>query len=295
MKFQKIGLIGKHTNKNIKPSFNKVAKLLLAKNLSVYVEQSCRDFIEVNELKGMNLDNNLKFIDIEHMHKEIELGLVIGGDGSILRASNFFMQSCPIIGINEGSVGFLADIAKDKLEDSINAILDGEYKQENCSILKAEVIRENKLFEQGNSLNDIVLSSSDIARLIEFDILADNEKLYTARADGVVIATPNGSTAYSMSAGGPVLSPNLNALIVTPLNSYKLNIKPIVVSDNTVIELHLNKEKKSQARLSLDGQSTIELQYNDIIRITKHDKELNMLHLNEYNYFNKLKNKLGWN
>ncbi|PCH55753.1 MAG: NAD(+) kinase [Legionellales bacterium] len=224
-----------------------------------------------------------------------DLIIVVGGDGSLLHAARIAVEhNIPIVGINKGRLGFLTDIAPDHFESKLSEILNGQYITEQRSLLVTEIIRNNKIINSATALNDVVLYTNALARMIDFEIYINNEFVLDQRADGLIIATPTGSTAYALSAGGPILYPGLQAITVLPILPHTLSSRPIAVADTSIIEITLKPNNASNASISCDGQIHIELTPGDKISSKKYHKTLQLLHPTDYDYFRILRQKLGW-
>ena len=280
---QTIGILGKHTNHKIANTLNALIAGVLAKNKKVIVDENCKYFVD---------GYAVEYLPLDELKKSVDVLAVIGGDGSLLKAARLAAGHAPIIGINRGTVGFLADISPLELEKSIKELLEGHYTREKRSLVEAIVTKEDGSVKKAIALNDAVLFSGNIARMIKFDVLVNNEEIFSLRSDGIIVSTPTGSTAYGLSAGGPIVNPSLDALILVPLNPHTMSKRPIVLNGNDIIELRLQTDM--QTKLCLDGQTTIELNKNDKIKIKKYSHQLELIHPNNYSYFNTLRNKLNW-
>ncbi len=229
-----------------------------------------------------------------------DLIIIIGGDGSMLKSIRENINNdIPILGINQGRLGFLTDLNVDKLSINLDRILRGKYIQEKRSLLQATIkkIKHNKPTNiKYHAVNEIALYNDKIPKLIEFQIYINGKFVLQQRADGLVIATPTGSTAYSLSAGGPILDPKLKVITLVPLYPHTLSSRPIVVNEDSIIELKIiNQNPNIEYGLNFDGQKNIGLNVEDQIIIAKHPKEFTLIHPTDYNYFSILREKLGWN
>lgn len=220
----------------------------------------------------------------KHIPTEIDLIIVVGGDGSLLHAAHCAIDhNLPVLGINRGHLGFLTDIHPKELH-KISAVLKGDYTKEERFLLKTPF---------GVALNDVVLLPGE-AQLIEFDIVINQQFVCQQRADGLIIATPTGSTAYALSGGGPILHPTLDAIVLVPMFPHTLSSRPIVVDSNAKIELIISERKNKTANLSCDGQPRIAIKPGTRITIEKHEKKLQLIHPKDYDYYATLREKLGW-
>lgn len=229
-------------------------------------------------------------IEDNHLPKGIDLMIVVGGDGSMLNAARLAAsRHIPVLGINRGALGFLTDIHPDHLE-KIGDVLAGNYLIEKRFLLHASLGKK----ELGVALNDVVLLPGDTARMIEFELRINNEKVCQQRADGLIVATPTGSTAYALSGGGPILHPSLNAIALVPMFPHMLSSRPIVIDGDAKIELVVCKQEEVSPYVSCDGQKSIAVFPGDRIQIKKHGEALQLLHPADYDYFATLREKLGW-
>lgn len=233
---------------------------------------------------------------IEEIGEQADLVIVIGGDGNMLgMARRFAKYDVPLIGINRGNLGFLTDIAPQTAFEQLHSCLRRqEFFIEERFLLQAKIERNGKIIESNNALNEIVVHSSQIAKTIDFEVSIDGKFAFSQRSDGLIIATPTGSTAYSLSAGGPILTPNLNAIALVPMNPHSLASRPLVVSGDSFISLRFARYNQSNLMLSCDSQELFPFDVDDRILVKKSNDPLKLLHLNDYNYFTVLGSKLGW-
>ncbi len=231
----------------------------------------------------------------DQLTQRCDLIVVVGGDGSMLNAGRLLAETgVPVIGINKGSLGFLTDIEPSKLEEKVTQVLNQQYKLAERFLLNCEVTRNGKKIAESTALNDVVLFPGEISRMIEFEVNVDDKFLYNQRSDGLIISTPTGSTAYSLSAGGPILHPKLDALVLVPICPHTLSSRPIVVNDNSKIDIIVTDYNRDSLQVSCDGQIQIPVKAGDIISVTKAKKALQLLHPLDYDYYHILRTKLGW-
>ena len=282
--FSKIGLFCKQQDPRISETLERLQRCLSKRSLELLASETA------GELMGIKGHGDSWLAD------NINLAIVVGGDGTLLQAGRVLVhRNIPVIGINLGRVGFLVDINPDDLDKQLTAMLSGEFIEEPRTLLQAEVFRGKKSLGSGDALNDVVVHVRNDVRMIEFDIRVNGDYVNTQRADGIVIATPTGSTAYALSAGGPILHPGQHAVVLVPICSHTLSNRPIVVNSNSIIEVELNDARQVTSRLSFDGQSNINLRSGDRIRIQQHPHQLRLLHPENYDYYQILRSKLGWN
>ncbi|HYG53906.1 MAG TPA: NAD(+)/NADH kinase [Burkholderiales bacterium] len=222
-----------------------------------------------------------------------DLAIVIGGDGTMLAAARDLVRHhVPLVGINQGRVGFMTDIGHDDMRAGIAAILDGKYAVEERTLLEAEIFHDRKSVFRTIALNEAVVSKGSEARLIEFDLSLDGEFVYTLRADGMIVATPTGSTAYALSAQGPILHPAVPALALVPLNPHTLSARPVSVSDTAVIEITL--VRAVDARAHFDGFALHDFAQGDRLVLKRSKETVKFVHPPGYKYFATLREKLRW-
>jgi NAD+ kinase len=222
-----------------------------------------------------------------------DLAIVIGGDGTMLTAARDLVRHhVPLVGVNQGRVGFMTDIGHDDMRTGIGAILEGKYSIEERSLLDAELVRGDKTVLRTIALNEAVVGKGAQGRLIEFELRIDGEFIYTLRADGVIVATPTGSTAYALSAQGPILHPAVQALTLVPLNPHTLSARPVSISDRCTIEISLMHAL--DARAHFDGLALADMAEGDRLRLRRSADAVRFVHPPGYRYFATLREKLGW-
>ncbi|MBN2063021.1 MAG: NAD(+)/NADH kinase [Deltaproteobacteria bacterium] len=227
--------------------------------------------------------------------EEIDFFVVLGGDGTLLGAAREVVNfGVPILGVNLGGLGFLTGIPVEKLYSAIEMILENKLNYESRLMLQAEVIRENREVCRFSFLNDVVVSKSLLARIIELDVFINNIFLTTFRADGLIISTPTGSTAYNLAAGGPILYPTMNNIIVSPICPFTLTNRPIILPDSDSISVMMGQESDELISLTFDGQVGFDLLYGDKVIISKSEKRINLFCSPDKNYFEILRAKLMW-
>jgi NAD+ kinase len=224
-----------------------------------------------------------------------DLAIVVGGDGTLLHiAREIAAQEIPLAGINLGRLGFLVDIPREDMAEILQEILSGSYQQEERILLQASVSRAGKVIHLAEALNDVVVSKGELARLIEFETLVNDTHVNTARADGIIVATPTGSTAYALSANGPILAPELEAIALVPICPHTLSFRPLVISSQSLIRVRLLDSGQDNCYLSFDGQSAVRLQDGDIIDIKMAEHRAKLLRPINHSHFDVLRAKLGW-
>lgn len=238
--------------------------------------------------------HRLPVIPAEQLKEKIDLLIVVGGDGSLLNAAQIAVpKGLPVLGINRGRLGFLTDIPPNEFE-KIETILKGNYKEEMRFLLDMKAKHNNKVITRGIALNDVVLLPGDIAKMIEFDIYINDEFVCHQRADGLIVTTPTGSTAYALSGGGPILHPQLDAVALVPMFPHALSSRPIVIDSDSEIKINISRENDVSPYVSHDGRPREPLLPEGSIHISKYQHPLRLIHPRDYNYYDILRRKLDW-
>jgi NAD+ kinase len=230
----------------------------------------------------------------EELARQVDLIIVLGGDGTMIATARMVGDTeVPVLGINYGSLGYLAEFRMEEMFPALSSILEGSYKIDSRVMLAAELFRAGERISHTSVLNDVVINKSALARIIEIEASLNGQFVNSFRADGLIVSTPTGSTAYNLSAGGPVIYPSMNAVVITPICPFTLSNRPIVVPDDAVIELCL-KTPKEEVALTLDGQVGVPLEVEDRIVIKKSRTAFNLVQPMNRNYFDVLRDKLRW-
>jgi NAD+ kinase len=281
--FRRVALIGKSNSPEIATSLRELASFLRSRDREVLVEQETAALV----------DGGLQIADYDAIGRGADLALVVGGDGTMLSAArNLVRHRVPLAGVNQGRVGFMTDIALSEMRASVTSLLDGQYTIEERTLLEAEIRREGKPVMRTLALNEAVVGRGSQGRLIEFELYLDGEYVYTLRADGVIVATPTGSTAYALSAQGPILHPSVPAFALVPLNPHTLSARPVSVSDRCTIEIVLVRAR--DARAHFDGFALNDMGQGDRLVLRRSDDVIRFVHPPGYSYFGMLREKLRW-
>ena len=241
--------------------------------------------------KSSNIKNE-NFTVLEHKEfvKKVDIVVVFGGDGTLLNAARKYLNyDIPILGINMGNVGFLTDISTDNFEKTIKEVLDGNYKIEERNLVSAK-FGNNHLY----GLNEVVIHSGAYAQLMRYRLNVNDKVVYEQRSDGLIIATPTGSTAYALSAGGPIIHPCLDVWTILPMLPQSLSSRPFVISTDEKVEMDLFDGPNENAKICVDGQDDIDIPYGEKILISKMEKTLKLVHPNDNDFFEACREKLGW-
>lgn len=283
--FQNVALIGKYKAPEITGSLLRLAAFLSSRGLRVVV-----DSLTAEHLK----DSPYPAVKLDEMAGVVDLAIVIGGDGTMLNIART-LSPCgiPLVGVNQGRLGFLTDLTLENMQDSIAAMLEGKFVTEQRLLLSARVLRDDVEVFGGLAFNEVVVHRSNISSMVEFEVRIDGEYLYNQRADGLIVSTPTGSTAYAMSAGGPILHPSLDALELVPICPHTLSNRPIVVKGSSVLEILMHRT--GDIRVRFDSHTNYDLQLQDKIVVTRHPEPVCLLHPVGHSYYNTLREKLLWN
>lgn len=284
-KFRNLALVGKYQSPDVAESVMAIARFLRESGLMVWIEQGT-----ASSIGGAG---DFPVASYEHIGGEADLAVVIGGDGTMLHTARRLVEyGVPLAGVNLGRLGFLTDIALNDAQRGLGEIIEGRYTEESRFMLDAEVLRGGTRVFHTLALNDVVVNKGDLGRMIEFDLSIDGEYVYTQRSDGMIVSTPTGSTAYAMSANGPILHPSVGGIALVPLCPHALTARPITLPDHCRIDIELLPPQ--DARVHFDGQARFDLRAGDVVRMTRSAQSLRLLHPESYSYFAMLREKLHW-
>jgi NAD+ kinase len=243
---------------------------------------------------GALLAGGEKCVPRNEMPEQVDLLIVFGGDGTLLAtARTLSRKNVPILAVNLGGLGFLTVITREELYPTLEAVLAGNYQCDRRVRIEAEIIRADEVIASYLALNDVVLNKGAIARILDFDVRADGEFISTFKSDGLIVSTPTGSTAYSLAAGGPILTPSVQALIITPICAHTLTNRPLVLPDTVTIEV-LVKSQRESVYVTVDGQVGVAARSEDVVRIKKAASDVELVQPHGRNYFEILRQKLKW-
>lgn len=284
--FRNIGLIGRLGSGRVVDTLRRLKRFLLNNGYTVILEDAVADLLPGHQLQ----------VCTRKMMGEIcDLVIVVGGDGSLLGAARALCRyNVPVLGVNRGGLGFLTDISPDELELRVGEVLAGQYMVEQRFLLDAFVRRDNEQLGSGEALNEVVLHPGKSARMIEFELHVDGQFVYSQKSDGLIVATPTGSTAYSLSAGGPIMHPKLDAVVLVPMFPHTLSSRPIVVDGNSELKVHISKQNGIYPQVSCDGQVHIACAPGDTLIIRKKPQKLRLIHPLDHNFYAICRSKLGW-
>lgn len=283
--FHTVALIGKPDAERISETITRIYQHLAARCYRVLVEKSCAPF----------LPPGAAIHSIQEIRSDCQVAIIVGGDGTLLTAARSLIDcDIPLIGVNLGRLGFLVDISPEEIEVRLDAILEGEYLSEERPLLRTQVLRDGAIVHDQASVNEVVIHSWNATSMIEIETSINGIYLNSQRSDGLIISTPTGSTAYALSAGGPILHPTLNALVLAPINPHTLTNRPIVIRGDSVIEIAFKPSKQLRAQVVCDNVSLPDVEISDRLRIRQHDRPFRILHPVDHDFFAILRSKLNW-
>jgi NAD+ kinase len=287
-----IALIGKYQSREIAESLSMLAKNLHDRGVEVLVEEATAS-LSVNWSAGEADARVWTPCGYAGIGARADAAIVLGGDGTMLNAArNLARHGVPLVGVNQGRLGFMTDVAQADMLTCVDDLLAGRFTAEHRMLLSGEIVRDDRVIASNLALNEIVVDKGAMGRLIDFDLYVDGEFLYNLRSDGVIVSTPTGSTAYSLSANGPIMHPHVAGIALVPLCPHSLTNRPVLVGDHSAIEIRIARADDSRAHF--DGQLTFDMKPGDAMRIRRSEDSVRFLHPPGYSYFAMLRQKLHW-
>ena len=284
MSIRTIGIISKPKKEEIREVVPPLIRWLEGRKVKVLIDRET----------GSMLDRANQGIGRNELSSQVDMILVLGGDGTLLAAARVIdKKKIPILAINLGALGFLTGTALEEMYTSLEDVLAGKAKRQRRAQMQADVIRAGETISHFRALNDVVLNKAAIARILDFDVLIDGGYAASYRADGLIFSTPTGSTAYSLAAGGPVVEPSVDALLITPICAHTLSNRPLVVPDSVTIEATIKTPRES-VFLTVDGQVGVALRTDDTVRVSKSEYSVELIVPPRQTYFDVLRQKLKW-
>lgn len=284
MSIRTIGIISKPKKEEIRQVVPPLIRWLEERKVKALIDQET----------GSMLDRANQGIGRNELSSQVDMILVLGGDGTLLAAARVIdKKKIPILAINLGALGFLTGTALEEMYTSLEDVLAGKAKRQRRAQMQADVIRAGETISHFRALNDVVLNKAAIARILDFDVLIDGGYAASYRADGLIFSTPTGSTAYSLAAGGPVVEPSVDALLITPICAHTLSNRPLVVPDSVTIEATIKTPHES-VFLTVDGQVGVALRTDDTVRVSKSEYSVELIVPPRQTYFDVLRQKLKW-
>lgn len=283
--FGTVALIGKYNSPEIATPLLELADFLEARGVQVMIDRLTASHIT---------QCRYPVLALEELGSRADLAVVIGGDGTMLNiARTFAPYDVALVGVNRGRLGFLTDISLETMIETIGAILDGHFVTEDRMLLEAEVHSGAERVFEVLAFNDVVLSKGVRGSMIEFEVLIDGESIYTQRSDGLIVATPTGSTAYALSSGGPIVHPSLRVMTLVPVCPHTLSNRPIVISSDSTVEIVVHSADDPRAHF--DSHSHFELREGDRVVVRRYRHTIGLLHPVGHSYYAMLRQKLNWN
>ncbi len=286
LSFQCVGLVGRSQHEDAAPVLNELVRLLQSRGAEILLEQRLAELLPVAGFSACAL---------EDIGEKADLVIVVGGDGSLLGAARTLARSdVAVLGVNRGRLGFLTDINPDDVHAQVGAVLDGEFTHEKRFLLDAKVMRDGAVVGRADALNDVVVNSGTSAQMIELELYIDDTFVYRQRADGLIVSTPTGSTAYSLSGGGPIMHPALDAVVLVPMFPHALSSRPIVVDGNSEIRIDVLSRNRIHPPVTCDGQVNMTARPGDSVVIRKKPEKLTLLHPVGHSFYASCRDKLRW-
>lgn len=282
--FTRAGLIVKFNDESVANTLNDVIACLESLDVEVMLDESI----------GQLVADKPK-VPTSEIAENCDLAVVIGGDGTLLSAARSLVDhNVPIVGINRGRLGFLVDVSPANGLDQLTQIVKGQHIEEQRALLQTRVLRDGDCIASSYAFNDTVMRVKDLLQIMDFDIIIDDVLVTHQRADGIIVATPSGSTAYSLSNGGPIVGPTIDALVVQPICAHTLTSRPLMVDANSTIRVHLWDDDVTHAQVVCDGQIYMDAMLGDMIEIKRNPNRVRLLHPESYDYHRILREKLNW-
>lgn len=284
--FPSIALIGKQQDPRITESLQRVADFLATRGRELIIDQ---------ETAALFPSDRWETVERAALGQRCDLAIVVGGDGTLLHAARDLADSgIALLGIKLGRLGFLADVLPEALDTDLAEVLEGRYRKEERFLIQAELEREGKTGLIGTALNDVTVCIREAVRMIEFETYINGRFLNSQRSDGLVVATPTGSTAYALSAGGPILDVNLNAMVLVSICSHAFSNRPLVIDADSLVEIIISEHNTASGQASCDGQPGVSLKLGDKIKISKRPGKVRLIHPVGHDHYSILRAKLHW-
>jgi len=282
--FQHVAIVGKHQARGIRPILEEIAEFVTSLGIDVSLERETALNTGITDYEGLSNDE---------LGAQCDLAIVVGGDGTMLGfARDMARHGIPLVGINQGRLGFITDISIEHFRESLAPILAGDYEKEHRAMLEGAVWRDEQCIFQGQALNDVVVSRGATAGMVELRVDVGDEFVANMRADGVIVASPTGSTAYSLSSGGPILHPSIAGWVLVPIASHALSNRPIVLPDLGEVRMEIVAGR--DASVNFDMQSLASLLHGDLITVRRSANRVCFLHPKGWSYYATLRRKLRW-
>jgi len=283
-RFRHAALVGKHQAEGIRPLLEDIATFLVKQGLQVSFERQTAQSTRVDAYGALSP---------AEIGERCDLAIVVGGDGTMLGiARELARYDVPMVGINQGRLGFITDVPVGQMQEALEPLLAGDFEEEHRAMLESEVWRDGGRIFEGLSMNDVVVSRGATAGMVELRVDIGDEFVANLRADGLIIASPTGSTAYALSAGGPILHPGIAGWVLVPIASHTLSNRPIVLPDSGVVCIEIVAGRDASA--SFDMQGLTSLQHGDQVHVRRSEHRVRFLHPRGWSYYATLRRKLRW-
>lgn len=284
--FRNIGVIGRVDSDYVVDSVRQLVGMLEKRAVKIVLEEQTANALE---------DHQFQVATRRLIGEMCDIVIVVGGDGSLLGAArDLARHDALILGINRGQLGFLTDIAPEEIEKEVGAVLDGDYTSEQRFLLDMQLTRKGAPIAESNAFNDVVLHSGQAPTMLNFELYIEGDFVYSQRSDGLIISSPTGSTAYSLSGGGPIMHPRLDAIAIVPMFPHTLTSRPLVIDAESEIKIVIGENNPDHLTISCDGQVNSQAKPGDVIKINKYRKRINLAHPKGHVFYATCRDKLGW-
>ena len=288
MSFKHIGIIVKPESEDVRVMLPRVIDYLENRSCTLVLDETVNLTPDI-DIQGLNI------VSREELSNSCDLAISLGGDGTILNAARSLAnKDIPLLGINMGRLGFLADVSPDEFEKVLDDVFAGHYQSDERFLLHAEVQRDGETIFESEALNDVVLHVRDVVRMIEFETWVDGQFVNEQGADGLIVTTPTGSTAYAVSGGGPILHAGLDAIALVPVCPHTLSSRPLVISADSEVSVTLGNTRHANAQVTCDGQYSVDIVQGDRLLVRRKSHTVLLLHPQNHSYYEILRAKLRW-
>jgi len=283
--FRNIGLIGRPGKSSVVDTLRLIHDHINKQGLNPIFDEATAELADLT---------SVQVISRPLLGEVCDLVIVVGGDGSLLHAARVLARhQTPVLGVNRGRLGFLTDVSPDEVLFKLDQVLKGEYSLDKRFLLHMEIRSGGRVTHEGVALNDVVLHAGKSVHMIDFELNIDGHFVYRQHSDGLIIASPTGSTAYSLSAGGPIMHPSMHGIVIAPMHPHTLSSRPIVIGSESEIKIKI-KDTRVHPMVSADGQTSVTLEEGDLLHIRKHPFKLCLIHPPGYDFYAACRTKLGW-
>lgn len=291
--FRRIGLMGRAGKRSVTESLVQIGQIIhetFGLSLIMDVNTANLPTLDLTQLPAVQIVKRGLIGEV------CDLVIVVGGDGSILHAAEALARyRVPVLGVNRGRLGFLADVNPEDITHKLTQVLMGNYELDHRFLLTLEIRQDGEIVHQDMALNDVVLHAGKSVHMIDFQLDIDGHDVYRQHSDGLIAATPTGSTAYALSGGGPIVHPSMDAICLVPMHPHTLSSRPIVVSGSSEVVIQIHRDNRTQPMVSADGRTSVPLNQNQRLHIRKHPDKLTLLHPPGFDFYKACRTKLNWN